>query len=218
MKMNRTNQFKDRRVSLQETMNQMARRMEGLLDEADQNKEEATACEPKAELTAGAEDLRLWMAVDPVLAELQKHLADARATMRSLQKQHGSKDPMAEVAGDVADSAASAVETRLIELRQCAEKKAALKALIIRELDEKFFAEREAERLYSKKFWAEFARPKGKTTNKEANDSFLMVAASLMVLRHNLQRATKVLSIAATFGAASANDRLSAARPLAGSV
>jgi len=216
MKMNRNSQFTDRRVSLQETMNQMSRRMEGLLDEAAQNKDTPGG---QSAPEAGTEDMRLWAAVDPVLAELQKHLADAKANMLSLQKRRGSKDPMTEVAKDVTDSAASAIETRLIELRQSAEKKAAVKALIIRELDEKFFAEREAERLHSKKFWAEFARPKGKQSgNKEANDSFLMVAASLMVLRHNLQRATNVLSIAATFGAASANDRLSAARPLAGSV
>lgn len=202
MKTDRNNQLKDRRVSLQETMNQMARRMEGLLAEAAREKGQA-APDP------GTEELRLWAAVDPVLADLQKHLADAKANALSLRKQRGEKDPMSEVAGDMADSAASAVETRLIELSRSAEKKEALKALIIKEMDEKFFAEREAERLYSKNFWTEFAKPKGRASaHKEANDSFLMVAASLLVLQHNLQRATRALSIAASFGAASANDRV----------
>jgi hydrogenase maturation factor HypF (carbamoyltransferase family) len=217
MKTNKNNHFKERRVSLQETMNHMARRMEGLLDEADQKKERPARPEPQAE----AEDARLWAAVDPLLADLQKHLADAKANMLSLQKKHGAKDPMAEIAGDIADSAASAVETRMIELRHSAEKKEALKALIIKEMDEKFFAEREEERLHSKKFWAEFARPKGRreaAIKRVADDSFLMVAASLMILQHNLDRAQKTLSIAAKFAAASANDRLTSDRRLAGSV
>ncbi|MDB5490263.1 MAG: hypothetical protein JWO78_112 [Micavibrio sp.] len=207
MKTNRNTQSQERRVSLQETMNQMARRMEGLLDEAEHKKEQTQGT--AAEESLPGDDLRLWAAVDPVLADLQKHLADARANMLSLQKQRGAKDPMAEIAQDMTDSAASAVETRLIELRHSAEKKAALKIMIIREQDEKFFAEQEAERLYSKNFWAEFARPKGKRVeNKQANDSVMMVMASLLVLRLNLQRATHALSIAASFGRASGNDRV----------
>lgn len=220
MKTNRNSHFRERRVSLQETMNQMARRMDGLLDQADQKKEQ-DGVKPGSEAQPQSEDIRLWTAVDPVLADLQKHLADARANMQSLQKNHGSKDPMAEVAKDIAESAASAVETRLIELRQSAEKKADLKALIIKEMDEKFFAEREEERIYSKRFWAEFARPRGRReigVRKLADDSLMMVLASLMVLQYNLNRAHNALSIAASFTAASANDRFKTDRRLAGSV
>lgn len=222
MKTNRNSNFKERRVSLQETMNQMARRMDGLLDQAGQKKEqEGAKPEPQAQSQVQSEDMRLWMAVDPVLADLQKHLADAKANMQSLQKTNGEKDPMAEVAKDIAESASSAVETRLIELRQSAEKKADLKALVIKEMDEKFFAEREEERIYSKRFWAEFARPRGRRESgvrKLADDSVMMVLASLMVLQYNLNRAHNALSIAASFTAASANDRFRTDRQLAGSV
>lgn len=210
MKPNQNNRQFERRVSLQETMNQMARRMDGLL------KDSAL----QTEKCAGDDETRLLIAVDPVLADLHKHLADAKANMRQLQKQCGDKDPMTEVARDATDSAHSAVETRLIELRQNTEKKAAIKAMIIREADEKEFAKREEIRLHNKAFWKEFSRSKAKKQDIEtqAGDAFGMVLLSLMLLRHNLSRANSVLSIAATFSAVSANDRLNHATPIAGSV
>lgn len=206
MKTNKDNRSQDRRVSLQETMNQMARRMDGLLED-------------KPAAICGEDETHLYLAVDPVLADLHKHLADAGANMRRVQKQCGDKDPMTDVARDAADSARSAVETRLIELRHSAETKAAIKALIIKEADQKEFEKREEVRLHQKAFWKEFARPKAKkqTVQQQAGDAFGMVLASLMVLRYNLAEANEKLSIAATFSAVSANDGLKAGR-IAGSL
>lgn len=58
-----------------------------------------------------------FCALDPVAADLHKYHQDALKHCRDLAKLYGEDDPMAEVAADLADSAASALQTRLIELR-----------------------------------------------------------------------------------------------------
>ncbi len=54
---------------------------------------------------------------DAVLASLHKDYLEARCHYRTVRSRFGLHDPMAEVAADMLDSARSAVQTRLIELR-----------------------------------------------------------------------------------------------------
>ena len=57
------------------------------------------------------------LALDPLLAALRKQSLEASACLSRLRKSRGANDSMTRVARDMADSAKSAFETRMIELR-----------------------------------------------------------------------------------------------------
>lgn len=210
----RTAITQERRVSLQDTMNQMARRMDELLVD-DQNHNHNPFCAGKDV----SEELRFWLAIDPILSELHKHLANARSNKANIEARHGTDDPITDVACDMVDSAQSSLDTRLIELRRDEEAKALLKAMIIKAHDEKEAAIVETIRLRSKRFWQDLAVPRYvKPADQQAADSFWMVLASMIVLRHNLQQANKILSAVVAFSKASANDDFVMNHPIASSV
>lgn len=66
-------------------------------------------------------EIDAFMPVDPVLARLHKEYLEANAQHKRLLRERGARDPMAEVAADMLDSARSAVQTRLIELQELRE-------------------------------------------------------------------------------------------------
>lgn len=183
-------------LSLQDTMNDMARRMDALLDDHRRSNPGDIA----------SQDLRFWIAVDPVLADLHKLLVDAKAQRGRIASRHGNHDPMLDIACDMVDSAACAVETRLIELRQSDETRAAVAAIMQKALADKEEEQAEAERERSKRFWKDFAAQRDTSASKQADGSLWMVLASLMLLRHNLDHADRMLSIAAIFDRAAVND------------
>lgn len=63
------------------------------------------------------DEINLYASFDPVLADLLKQYKDADGQASYLDSTFSQDDPMAEIAHDRKDSAWSAVQTRLIELR-----------------------------------------------------------------------------------------------------
>jgi hypothetical protein len=121
-------------------MIQMSQRLDAYLDARD--------AEIRQEESGHDED-RALRAVDSLLAHLHKQALDAEIHFKRLEKQRGAKDPMAQIAADMMDSAKSAYLTRLLEAREDDAIQAAVKAMLVR-LDE----EREAELAETKqKFW-----------------------------------------------------------------
>lgn len=91
-------------ASLQDIMNRMATRVEGL--------------RPQDGAARGVlSEAEAYAAFDPLLGQLLKHYRDAHAQYETLLRRNGAADAMVAVAADMAASCDSAVETRLIELR-----------------------------------------------------------------------------------------------------
>lgn len=94
-------------TSLSELMNAMISRLEYTHPE-----EMESAPESKQWELIG-----LYASVDPVLASLYKQYCAAKENLGKLLVEKGASDPMTEVAWDVHDSLRSAIETRLLELK-----------------------------------------------------------------------------------------------------
>ena len=186
--------------SVQDILNQMAGRMDALLDAQERTqKTRETGDIP--------EELRFWIAVDPLLGDLHKQFIDARASHMRLSRIRGADDPMADVANDMVDSAQCAFETRLIELRQDEDSKAMVLALMRRAhaMREEMLNEEAQER--SARFWKDFARPKHRhPAVQKGASSFFMLMATLLVVRQALDQANRDLSIAAIFSRATGNE------------
>lgn len=174
------------------------------------------AQDPQSNIAA-PQEIRFWIALDPVLADLHKHLVDAKAEMEFLSDRYGSDDPMAEVAADRVESAQCTVETRLIELRRNQEARAMVAAMISRAQALAHSESVERIRQKNNRFWKEFSAPRRPNAQKQASDSFWVMMASLAVLRESLSRTNTLLSIASTFSRASANDGKAFTPALAGS-
>lgn len=61
--------------------------------------------------------ISLYIQVDPVLAQLYKQYCDARDNLGQLLSSADPNSPMAEIAWDMHDSLRSAIDTRLLELK-----------------------------------------------------------------------------------------------------
>lgn len=70
-----------------------------------------------AKTKAKPSEVDVYAEHDDLLRGLQKDYIEAQNKLTSLKKTFGKKAPMTEVASDMVDSAKTAVETRLIELR-----------------------------------------------------------------------------------------------------
>lgn len=81
------------------------------------------------------DEINLYATLDPILAGLLKQYKDADKQAYYLDNSFSIDDPMAEIAHDRRDSAWSAVETRLIELRED-EKFASMVGLRLMRLEE----------------------------------------------------------------------------------
>lgn len=181
----------DRRKSIQEIMNQMAGRMDSLLDARD----DAHAAHQPAML----DEVLLWMAVDPLLADLHKQYLDAKANHACLRDKNGSKDAMAAIAADMEDSARCAVDTRILELRQSGEAKAVLQAMIRRAHDERYDAMVAAERARTAAYWKNFALRKAPRAVERGRNSFFSMMIGLMLLQQLVEHARLHLRIAEIF-------------------
>ncbi len=94
--------------SLQSVMNEMAKRIDTLLPEEERS---ALSHEQK---TA---EIDIYSSIDPTLAALCKEYEDIKEQHNSLLKTHGTNDPMTEISADMTESAKSAIDTRMIELK-----------------------------------------------------------------------------------------------------
>jgi len=65
-----------------------------------------------------AGEIDLLAQEDPLLGDLYKEYQDNKAQVQELEAVHGADDPMVEVAQDMRESAWSAVQTRLIEVKE----------------------------------------------------------------------------------------------------
>jgi hypothetical protein len=167
--------------------------------------------------TTDSHELRFWIAVDPLLADLHKQLVDAKSHRARVCARHGEDDAMTDIANDMADSAQCRVDTRLIELRRNEEAKAMVAALMRKAAVARQEESIEAVRQRNNAFWKDFAAPQPHRIRKQATDAFWLMAISVLALRQSLQDANQKLSIAMTFSRATANDDLSFKRTLAGS-
>lgn len=61
--------------------------------------------------------IEIYIQVDEILASLYKQYCDAKENLGKLLVANGSDDPMTEIAWDMHDGLRSAIETRLIELK-----------------------------------------------------------------------------------------------------
>jgi len=190
----------ERRTSIQELMNKMAGRVDSLLDQQDHD---SRATHPPV-----LDEIRMWIAVDPLLAELHKQYLDVRAHRARLKEKHGESDPICDVAVDMEDSARCAVETRLIELRKSEESRSALKALI-----RKTHAAREAELLAAERektsaYWREFSIHKTPRVVERGLMSFMNMMFYVIILQQLTEEACHRLRIADSFMRAASRRRL----------
>lgn len=186
-------------------MNQMAGRMDTLLDAQERS---GSKSHP-----ALLDEVRLWVGVDPLLAELHKRYLDAKVNYARALNRHGEDDPMTDMAADMADSTRCAVDTRILELRHDPASKAKLQA-IIRQAHiarEKEQEEQDAEEARTRRFWAGFAGEKKPRVIERAKDSFIHMLLYIMMLQAIINRAEYNLSIADAFMRASGPNRRVAA-------
>jgi len=59
-----------------------------------------------------------FLIIDPLFSDLHKQHSEAANNHKRLVRRHGQNDPMTRVAEDISDSTKSALETRLLELRE----------------------------------------------------------------------------------------------------
>lgn len=93
--------------SLSQLMNAMISRLEYAHPEALENIPESKQWDM----------INIYIAVDSVLASLYKQYCAAKENLGKLLVENGSQDPMTEIAWDIHDSLRSAIETRLLELK-----------------------------------------------------------------------------------------------------
>lgn len=180
-------------ASVQDVMNKMAGRVDALLDQREDGRRKASPA------SALQEEIRIWMAVDALLANLHKQYLDAKMHHARLAQRHGKGDPMEEVAADMAASAKCAVETRLIELRHSTEAKLAFQAMIRREYAAQEEMLAAAEQARASRFWKQFSARKAPRAVQRGHDSFISMMIGLIALQQLVDQAQTHLSIAAAF-------------------
>lgn len=192
----------EKRTSIQEIMNRMAGHMDVLLDESGHTQQG-----PRPTLL---DEVRLWVAVDPLLAELHKQYLDAQKNHARLKNRHGESDPICDVAADMEDSAKCAVDTRMIELRQSEEAKAAVQAIIRKAQDNRAAQLVAAEHAQSSQFWRNFAVRKAPLAVARGQGSYFKMMIGVLVLQHLIGNAQHHLRIAEAFCRAAGLKRLAA--------
>ena len=158
-------------------------------------------------------EVEAYMAVDSTLAGLYKQFMEARSNLYRALKQQGTGSAMADIARDLQDSAQSAMETRMIELRE---------NIIKRQMAERMMAhahmtEMEAYRSESAHWYAErqaqnFAEQKRDQAvtarhQHEGEESFLMMTMMWWMMRQMAWRTQVKLSLASSFSRAMDCDR-----------
>lgn len=141
--------------------------------------------------------IEAWTAIDPLLADLYKQFLDAKTYHRKVAGRHGSDAPMAIVASDMTDSAGSAFQTRLLEIRRDRSLRRRVLALL-----------REARRYKEKekrKALQSFYRQQGfmHDKRKAAEDSFNLAVFLWWMLYFVLENTRRTLSLANDFAQAS---------------
>lgn len=138
-----------------------------------------------------------WTAIDPLLADLYKQFLDAQSYHRKVAKRHGAADPMATVAADMTDSAGSAFQTRLLEIRRDRSLRRRVLALLRDVRRRKTKEKRDAlQALYRQQGLIHDKR-------KAAEDSFNLAVFLWWMLYFVLENTRRTLSLANDFAQAS---------------
>lgn len=157
-------------------------------------------------------EVEAYMAVDATLARLYKEFLDARRTRVRALEQQGEGSAMAEIARDQEESAQSAMETRMIELREDQIKNSMVERMMahnrMAEMDAyrsekaKWYADRQAE------YFAEERREDAIAAQRqqESEDSFLSLMMMWWMMRQMVRRTQLKLSLARSFARALENE------------
>ncbi len=153
-------------------------------------------------------EVEAYMAVDPTLASLHKQYMDARRTRLRALEQQGEGSAMADIARDLEDSAQSAMETRMIELREDEIKRLMVERMMAHaygvDMDERrassaaFYARRESEFAVAQKQ----DRLTAARHVRESEDSFLALMTMWWMMRQMAWRTQVKLSLASSFSRA----------------
>lgn len=153
-------------------------------------------------------EIEAYMAIDATLARLYKEFADARLSRRRAREQHGEGSAFADIAGDLEDSAKSAMETRMIELREDSIKRAMAERMLahsqIATMDSyraeraQWYADRQAVYYAEERYEAALATKR----RQEGEDSFLSLMVMWWMMRQMVQRTQARLSLASSFAQA----------------
>ncbi|QQG36758.1 MAG: hypothetical protein HYS17_03010 [Micavibrio aeruginosavorus] len=185
---------------LQSIMQDMAIRLEGIQEDD---------CSYAGGLLS---EVEAYKAVDSTLARLHKEFLDCRRNRLRALEQQGEGSAMADIARDLEDSAQSAIETRIIELRTDPIKR----MMVERMMAQAHLQDMEEQRIASSKFYARrmaechaeerHAQMLHLKRQREGEDSFLMLMLMWWMMRHTVWRTQLKLSLASSF--VQAKDRL----------
>lgn len=184
-------------VSLQDLMHDMARRA----TLHDRHEDPHSSAVPK---TKANTEIEIYLRTDPLFADLYKQYQDAKQRRQALIKRYDENEPMVDVATDVMDSAESALQTRLIELRQ--DKKIQIEAMYQTHLLKKEYEQEEAKRHqdYQHRLHDFYARgslqhQKAQQKEQQAQSDFFLMIMIWLLLQTITQRALRSLQLAHIF-------------------
>lgn len=153
-------------------------------------------------------EIEAYIAVDATLARLYKEFADARLSRKRALEQHGAHSAFADIAADLEESAKSAMETRMIELREDSIKRAMVERMMshsqIATMDgyraerAQWYAERQATYYAEERYEAALATKR----HQEGEDSFMSLMVMWWMMRQMVQRTQARLSLANSFARA----------------
>ncbi len=153
-------------------------------------------------------EIEAYMAVDATLARLYKEFADARLNRHRAWEQHGKHSAFADIAADLEESAKSAMETRMIELREDSIKRAMVERMMahahIATMDSyraeraQWYAERQATYYAEERYGDALAAKR----RQEGEDSFLSLMVVWWMMRQMVQQTQARLSLAHSFARA----------------
>lgn len=181
--------------TLQDIMNTMAGRPDSAA---------ADASAERAAVRGVLSEADAYARIDPLLAGLLKQYRDTQARHEQLLRANGACDPMTEVAADLAESCDSAVQTRMIELREQIVMRQAAEELMRDSLESE-----KASARYNKKLdlHAREIAADNDLCKKEARESYMFVLFLWWMLQEALFATQIKLSAAHAFAQASDHDR-----------
>lgn len=173
----------------------------------------AVSVPPYDDNAAGAPGMAVvpvYAGFDPLLADLYRQYLEAHRQFKSLSALRGKDDPMAEAARDWMDSAESAVQTRMIEVRQDrnihSRARRVLKEQARQEKYQSLMAALQSDKKEQAALLYRQRLMMGEALRKDSEDGFFMMVCLLWMLRAVSDRVTRTLSLASSFMAVAVID------------
>lgn len=122
--------------------------------------------------------IHLYLGSDPLLAQLYKQYCEARAKLEALHREFGRGDPMAVIASDMKDSAHTAVETRMLELKESrvVQSQVAVRKEIEQKIQKVDRPEDAFDRIIAMMIWAKFVIKTGRLPLPAVKRQFSLAA------------------------------------------